>query len=128
MDGRTGRTGDDTNGARIFGQGFLRFLGKQALGFQLSFQLLKGRVKITNTVHGHGSTVKLIGAVSRKDGNLAHGNDFHAIFRAEPQAHGISFEHNALQSAGFVLQGEIMVSGGIEFVVADLTPNGYLGQ
>ena len=101
---------------------------KQALGFHLSFQLFKSSIHIPNAVHGHGSTVKLIGAVSWKDGNLAHGNDLHAISRTKPQADGIALEDNTFQCTGFILQCKIVVTGRIQLVVTDLTANRYLSQ
>ena len=123
---RTGGTGDDTNSAGILRQRLLMGRIKQPLGSQFLLQLLKGGIEITHAVHSHGSAVKLIGAVSGINGDLAHSNDLHTVFRTKPQAHGIAFEHHTLQRAALILQCEIMMAGRIHFVVADLTADSHL--
>ena len=101
---------------------------KQALCCQLLFQLLEGRIEVTHAVHGHGGAVQLVSAVSGKHGNLAHSDDLHAVFRPEPEPHGISLEHDALQRAAFILQREVMVARGVHLVVADLATDCHLGE
>ena len=90
--------------------------------------LLKSGVKIADSVHGHGGTVKLIGAISGKHGDFAHGNNFHAVFRPEPQPQGIALEHDAAQCAFRVLHREIMMPGRIYLIVTDLSPDSYTCQ
>ena len=101
---------------------------KQALGRELFLQLLKGRVQIAHTVHGHGGAVQLVGAVSGVDGNFAHGDDFHAVFRTKAQPHGVSLKHNTSERAALVFQREVVMPGRILLVVTDLPPDSHLRQ
>ena len=68
---------------------------KQTLQTQLFFQLLKGHMQIAHTIRHQAGAVKLISTVTGIDGNLAHGNNFHTVIRAEAQPHGITLEHDA---------------------------------
>ena len=128
MDRGAGGTGDDTDGTGKGWQWLLVSRIKESLGGQLFLELLKSRMKITDTVHGHGGAIKLIGTVSGKHRNLAHGNDFHAVFRSEPKPHGIALKHDASQRAVGVFQSKVMMTGGILLIVADLPPNGQIVQ
>ena len=101
---------------------------KQALGRQLFLHLLKGGVQVAYAVHGHGGAVQLIRPVSGIDRDLAHGNDLHAVVRPEAQTHGIALEHDALQCRPFVFQRKIVVSRGVDLIIADLAPYGHLPQ
>ena len=98
---------------------------KEALGRQFLFQLLKGNIQIAHAVDRQGHAVQLIGSVSGVHGDLAHGDDLHAVFRPEPEPHGIALEHNTAQGTGLVLQSKIVVAGRVLFVVADLAPDGH---
>ena len=100
---RTGRAGDDADGAGIFGQGLFVSGVEQPLRRQLFLQLLKGGIQVAHAVHGHGGAVQLIRAVSGVHRDLAHGDDLHAVFRAKAQTHGAALEHHTFQGGGFVL-------------------------
>ena len=128
MNRRPGRAGDHADGSRIFRQLLFLFGVKQALGRQLRLQLLKGRVQVPYTVHAHSRAIELVRAVSGVYGNSAQSDDLHAVGRPEAQAHGVSFEHDAFQGRCFVLQGKVMVSGWVAFVVADLATYRHLGE
>ena len=121
--GRSGGTCDDADGAGIGRQGLFMLRGKQPLGRELLFQLLKGRIQVPHSVQCHGGTVKLVGTVSGVYGDSAHGDDLHTIFRTEFQLHSAATEHDALQCTAFILQGEIVMAGRIHFIIADFTPD-----
>ena len=95
MDGGSGGAGDDADGSRIRRQRLLMLRGKKPLGGQLLFQLLKGGVQIPHPVHGQAAAIELKRAVSGVDGDPPHGNDFHAVFRAEAKPGGVGLEHDA---------------------------------
>ena len=97
---------------------------KESLCCQFFLQLLKSSIEITYTVHGHGIAVELIGSVSGIDSHLTHSNDLHTVFRTESKTKGIALKHDASQLAVFIFQCEVMVTGGIEFIIADLTTYG----
>ncbi len=97
---------------------------KKTLCGQLGLQLLKCSIKITDTVHGHRGAVKLIDAVTGIDGDLTHGDDFHAIIRPKTESNCISLKHDTFQRCRFILQREVMMTGGIDLVIADLAPDG----
>ena len=120
--------GDDADGARKLGNGLFMGRVKQALGLEFLFQLLEGGIEVTDTVHGHGGAVELISAVPGKYGNLTHGDNLHAVLRPEAQPQGIALEHDALQSRGLILQGKIVMPGGIELVVADFALHSHVTQ
>ena len=128
MHRRTGGTGDDSDGAGIFGQGLFVSRVKQALGRQLFLQLLKGGVQVAYAVHGHGGAVQLIRPVPGVDRDLAHGNDLHAVVRPKAQTHGIALEHDTLQGRPFVFQRKIVVPRWVDLIIADLAPDGHLPQ
>ena len=121
MDSGTGGAGNDANGTRVSGQRLLMGRVKQALGGQLLLELLEGGIEVTHTVHGHGSDIQLVCAVPGENRYLTHGDNLHTVLRPEPEPHGISLEHDAFQGAALVLQGKVMMAGGIHLVVADLT-------
>jgi len=128
VDCRTGRAGDNADGARVFGQLLFFLRVKQALGCQLGFQLLEGGIQVPHAVHAHGAAIQLISAVPWVDGDPAQSDDLHAVGRPEAQPHGIALEHDALQCRSFILQCKIVVPRGVTLVVADLAPDRHLGQ
>ena len=96
---------------------------KQTFSIQLGFQLLKGHRQVAHPLRGHGIAVELVGAVPRKHGDPARHHYFHAVFRPEPKTHGAALKHDAADGALLVLQGKVMVPGGVHFIVGQLAPD-----
>ena len=74
-------------------------------------------MEVPHAIGAEGLAVELISPVPGIDADAAHGDDFHAVFRPEAQAEGLSLEHHAAEGAFGVLQCKIMVTGGIELIV-----------
>ena len=101
---------------------------KQTLGLKLGLQLFKGHMQISHPIRSQTGTIQLVGPIPGKDGNFAQCQHLHAVFRPKTEPHGAGLEHDAAQSAGGVLQGEIMVAGRVHLVIADLPPDAQAGQ
>ena len=95
---------------------------------ELCLELLKGDVQIAHTVGRQVAAIELVCAVARKDGDAAEGNDLHAVFRPEAQAHRAGAKHDAAERTGLVLEGKVVVPRGIDLVVAQLAANEDLAQ
>ena len=123
VDRRARRGSHNGDLLRISGQRL--FVGgvKQPLGVQLGLQLLKSHRQVAHALRGHGIAVELIGTVTGKHGDTARHHYLHAVFRPEPEAHGAALEHDAADGALLVLQGEIVVPGGVHFVVGKFAPD-----
>ena len=102
--------------------------GKQALPRQLFLQLLKGHVKVPRPLRGQAAAIELILPIPGKDGHPPGGDDLHPVLGAEAQGDGVPPEHDAPQGAFSVLQGEIVVAGGVHLIVGDLPPHQQTGQ
>ena len=96
---------------------------EEALGVELGFQLLEGNRQIPRPLRGQGIAVELVGPVPGEDGDPPLGNGLHAVFRAEPEAGGLPPEHDAPQGPLRVLEGEVVVPGGIHFIIGELAPD-----
>ena len=123
VDRRPGGGGDDGDGLRVPGQRLLVPLVKEALPPELVLELLKGQMEVTHPVGAQGVAVELVGPVPGIYGDPPQGYDLHAVLRAEPQAQGLSPEHDAADGPLRVLQRKIVVAGGVELVVGDLPPD-----
>ena len=128
VDRSAGGTGNNSNGAGVFRNGLFMGRIEQSLRGKFLLQLFKCGIQITHTVHRHIGAVQLVSAITGEDRNLTHSNDLHAIFRTETQAHGIALKHDTLQGSALILQREVMMTGGIQLVVADLATDGNLIQ
>ena len=123
VDRRTGAAGN--NGDPL---GELRqrlFVGRveKSLVVELILQLLEGHEQIAHAVGGQAVTVELILAVPGVDADAAAGDDLHAVAGPELQMLGCAPEHDAAQNARFVLQGKVVVAGGVDLVVGQLAPH-----
>ena len=96
MDCRTCRAGNDANGTRVAWQRLLVGWVKETFRRQLFLQRLESRVEIPYTVHCQCAAIELVCAVPWEYGNLAHGNDLHAVFRTESQPHSVPLKHHTL--------------------------------
>ena len=123
VDRRACGGGDDGDGLRVLRQGLLMGLVEEPLLPQLFLQLLEGHVKVPHPVGAQGIAVELIGPVPREDADPAHGQDLHAVLRPEPEAQGLSLEHDAPQGPLCVLQRKIVVPGGIQLIVGNFSPD-----
>ena len=112
---------DDGDAVREARQGLLALAGEQALSLQLQLELLKGDMQIADALRRERRAVELVGSVTREHGNAPARNDLHTRLRPETQAHGAALEHDAADGALAVLQREIVMAGGVNFIVAQLT-------
>ena len=117
VDRRSGGGSDNGDCLRVLGQRLLAALLEKPLLPQLFLQLFKGHVEVPHAIRAEGLAVELVGPVPGVDADAAHGDDFHAVFRPEAEAEGLSFKHHAAEGAFGVLQCKIMVAGGIELIV-----------
>ena len=88
-------------------------LVKQALLPQLFLQLLKGHAQVAGALGRQAGAVQLVRTVAGIDADTARGDDLHAAFRAEAQAHGTALKHDTLQTALAVLQRKVVMAGGV---------------
>ena len=128
MDRRPGAAGNDGDPLGIRRQGLFMGGVKQSLLLELLLQLLKGHIQVPHPVRGQLGAVQLIRAVPGEHADPAEHHRLHAVFRPEPQLHGAAFEHHAPQGALSVLQGEVVVAGGIDLVVGQLAPDVKPGE
>ena len=123
VDRRPGAAGNDGDPLGIRRQGLLVGGVKQPLLLELLLQLLKGHIQVPHPVRGQLGAVQLIRTVPGEHADPAEYHGLHAVFRPEPQLHGAAFEHHAPQGALSVLQGEVVVAGGIDLIVGQLAPD-----
>ena len=111
----------DTPG--IGGQWLLLGRVKEALGLQLLFQLLEGPVQGSPAVLHQLGTVQLILAIPGIDRHPAVGDHRQAVdgFKAQPGR--IPPEHDAADAPLLVLEGKVVVPGGVALVVGHLAPH-----
>ncbi len=76
---------------------------EEALRIEAGLQLFEGHRQIPRPLGGQGIAVELVGPVPGEDGDPPLGDGLHAVFRAEPEAGGLSPEHHAAQSTLRVL-------------------------
>ncbi len=103
-------------------------LVEQSLPVQLVLQLFKGHIQIPHAVRRQLGAVELIGPVPWEHADAAIGDDLHPVLRPEPQLHGAALEHDAPQSALPVLQGEVVMPGGVYLIVGQLPPDVDAGE
>ena len=125
---RPRRRGDEGDPFGEPGNGLLVGLVEQPLPVQLLLELLKGDVQLPHPVGGELAAVELILAVPGEHGHPAEGHHLHAVLRPEPEAGGLPAEHDAPDGPLRVLEGEVVVAGGVALVVGDLPPHKKAGQ
>ena len=118
----------DTDHARKRRQRLLVFLIEKPLGGKTSLQLLEGDAQFSRPHGQKALDIELIGTVALVDGNLARGDDFHAVFRLETQQPRTALEHYALQRRRLILQREIAMSRSVHLVIGQLTLDGNIAQ
>ena len=128
MDGGAGLGGDEGDGLGVARDGLLVLGGKKTLLVQLVLQLFEGHVQFPHPVRSQGVHVQLVLPVPWEGGDAAVGDDLHAALRLEPQAGGRGAEEDAAEGSAGVLEGEIVVAGGVFFVVGDLPPDVDAGE
>ena len=128
MDRRARRRGDDGNALWVAGQRL--FVGgiEQALPIQLFLQLLEGHIQVAHAVGRQAAAIQLVRAVPRVDADTAGGDDLHPVFRLEAQLHSRALEHHTAQGAFAVLEGEVVVAGGVHLVVGHLAPQQQVAE
>ena len=128
VDRRPGAAGNDGDALGVQRQRLLVSRVKQPLLLELLLQLLKGHIQVPYPVRRQLGAVQLICTVPGKHADPAEYHGLHAVFRPEPQLHGAGLEHDAPQGALSVLQGEVVVAGGIDLVVGQLAPDVKSGE
>ena len=121
MNGRSCGTGDHADAPWVGRKGLFMLGIKKTLGIQALLKLLEGDVQVTQAVGDQSGAVKLIATVSRIDADLAGGHYLHAVLRAETEVFGHTCKHDAAQGTLSVLEGEIVVAGGVNLIIGDLT-------
>ena len=101
---------------------------KEPLLQQAVFQLFKSHRQVPRPVRGHADTVQLILSVPGKDGHPPGGDDLHPVPRLKAQGGRVAPEHDAPQGPLPVLQGEVVVAGGVALVVGQLPPHQQAGE
>ena len=101
---------------------------KEALGMELGLQLLESHRQIAGSLGRQGIAVQLVGTVPWKHGDPPGHHHFHAVFRPKAQLYGAALEHDAAQCALRVLQGKVVMAGGVYFIVGELAPDCHIGQ
>ena len=96
---------------------------KKALRLELGLELLKGHCQISRAQGREGIAVELIGSVPWKHGDAPGRHHRHAVFRTEAQLGRRPLEHDAPEGTLRVLEGKVVVPGGIHFVVGQLAPH-----
>ena len=99
---------------------------KQALRLKLLLQLLKGHRQIARAVGLHMRNIELVLPASGKQAYPARQDHLHAALRPEAQAHGVGAEQDAGDYRALILQGEIMMAGGMDLVIGKLAPDAGL--
>ena len=120
---RPRRGSDDGDGLGIRWQRLLMLLAEKPLFPQLFLQLLEGRVEISYPIGAESVAVELVGSVPGIDADPSHSDDLHPVLRPEPEPEGLSLKHNTPDSPFPVLQGKVVVTGGIELVVGYFAPD-----
>ena len=98
-------------------------LVEEPLPVELLLELFKGHVEVPHPLGDEGGALELIGAVPDEEGHLPQGDDLHAVRRLKAQARRPPPEEDAPDGPFRVLQGEVVVPGGVELVVGDLPPD-----
>ena len=101
---------------------------KQALLEQAGLHLLKGHRQISRALRRQPDTIQLVLSVPGKHCHPARRDDLHPVLRAKAQGSGIPPEHDAPQRPLPVLQGEVVVPGGVHLIVGQLPPHQQSGQ
>ena len=101
---------------------------EQALLEQAGLHLLKGHRQISRPLRRQPDAVELILAVPWEHRHPARRNDLHPVLRVEAQGGGVPPEHDTPQCPLPVLQGEVVVSRGIHFIVGQFPTHQQAGQ
>ena len=125
---RAGGRGDQGDRPGIPGEGLFPGGVKEALGRQLFLQLFKGHGQVPHPVGLHVGDIDLVLPALGEQAHPAREDDLHPRFRAEAETHGIRPEHHAGDDSPLVLEGEIVMPGGMDLVIGQLAPDTGLGQ
>ncbi|MNX81030.1 hypothetical protein D3C86_1127050 [compost metagenome] len=104
---RTRRRGDDADDARHERQATLAFRIKQPFRRQTSTAIFEQRHQRAGTCRFEAFYDDLVFRGAGKGGDLAGGNDFHALFRAELQSRKRALPDHRIDAGTIVLQREI---------------------
>ena len=123
VDGGSGGRGDDADAVRKGRE--LLFMGgvEQALLKELLLELLEGDAQIPGPVGEQAGAVELIGPVAGIEADPAHGKDLHPVLRTEAEGGRAAPEQDAADRGFGILEGKIVVTGGVQLIVADLAPD-----
>ena len=123
VDGGPGRRGDNGDALGKDWQGQLVGRIEETFLVELLLQLLKGHIEVADALGRQPFAVELIGPVPGEDRDPPCGQHLHAVLRPKPQRRGRPPEHDAPDGAPGILQRKIVMSRGIDLVVADLAPH-----
>ena len=121
--------GNDPDAFGVSRQRLFVLWSKQALLFQLCFQLLKGQLCRADAIRKHIVDIDLKCTIPLIKGGTAADDDFHSLFRAEAKPPRVRAEHNRFHTAGLIPEGKIAVSApGILHKISDLTSQRQIKQ
>ena len=101
---------------------------KEALFGEPCLQLFKREIKISHSGRDQLCTIQLIRSVPLIDRDAADRCHAHPVFRAEADSGRAGAEHHAPQTAVRILQREIMMAGGIDFIIGKLSAHSEAPQ
>ena len=121
--------GNDPDAFGVSRQRLFVLWSKQALLFQLCFQLLKGQLCGADAIRKHIVDIDLKCTIPLIKGGTAADDDFHSLFRAESKAACISAEHYRFDAADIIPQRKIAVPAArILYKICDLAAQGKVKQ
>ena len=128
MDDRSRRGSDHTDHLGVLGDGALACALEKAFGLQLLLQCLILQVEVADTGALHGFHDELVGTALHIHVEMPVGLDLLGVPWFEVYACSGTFEHDRPDLAPGILDGEIGMSGGVEFEIRDLTDYPYILQ
>ena len=114
---RARRGGDDGDPSGEGRQRLLVRLIEEPFGIKALLELFKGHLEIADAVGHDRGAGELIRAVPGIDPETSAGKDAHPVFRTEAKLRRAASEHDAPQAALLILQGEIVVTRGVDLIV-----------
>ena len=102
--------------------------GEQPLLIKPILHLLKGNMEITRPIGGQAGAVHLVLPVPWEHRHPPGGDDLHPVFRTKTQGGRVATEHDTPQRPLPVLQGKIVVSRGVHFIIGQLSPHQQPGE
>ena len=118
-DGCSGGAGDDGDALGEPGDRLLAFGVEKPLFLELVVELSEGEFEGTDAARFESSCVELVFACPLEDGDGSGGDHFEAVGGLEFESGCFAAPHDAGEFAAVVFEGEVEVSAGVAFEVAE---------